>query len=228
TNSGVVDVFNNVIAWNEAGVGGGGVDATSSTIDFRNNDTFGNLPLNYSGGDPTGATGNISADPLFSNERPSRSGFEPRSDSPLVDGGTATLTPVLDSRGVPRAIDGDADGVGVPDIGARENEGATRLGFPSKTTLSWDASIDQTATFNLYRGELAILRSLGLYTQDLVNAPDSNQWCDLATPNQTDTDVPPGGHTWFYLADIEASIEGTLGFDGSLTERPFNNPNQCP
>src|SRR5207249_2704519 len=47
TNSGVVEIVNNLIYQNEAAVGGGGADLAASSANFRSNDAFGNLPQNY-------------------------------------------------------------------------------------------------------------------------------------------------------------------------------------
>jgi parallel beta-helix repeat protein len=123
TSSGIVDISNNVIAWNEAAAHGGGVDMVGSMAAFLSNDVFGNTPADYFGvTDPTGSDGNISTDPLFADEQSTMAGYQPRSDSPLVDGGTATLAPAVDIRAIPRPMDGDAGGTAEHDIGARENE----------------------------------------------------------------------------------------------------------
>ncbi len=230
TSSGVVDISNNVIAWNEAAARGGGVDMVGSTAAFLHNDVFGNTPANYFGvTDPTGSNGNISTDPLFADEHSTMAGYQPRSDSPLVDGGTSSLAPAADIRTIPRPMDGDAGGTAEHDIGARENEGATRLLLTSKDDLSWDPSIDSLAGFNLYRGELQVLRSTGVYTQDISTVPGAFRWCGLAASSESDTDSPGSDwEVWFYIAVVSGATEGTLGFDGSPGERPFTPANRCP
>lgn len=230
TDSGVVEFYNNVVVGNEAPAGQvGGVNLVGSTADFRNNDTFGNLPADYSAGDdPTGVDGNIAADPLFADRRESHHGFQPRSDSPLVDAGTTSFLPPLDLRGVPRNVDGDADGLGGPDIGARENEGASRLGFISPTQLGWDTSIDGSAVFDVYRGTIAELRAGGGYMQDPVAVDGAAQWCGLASPALTDAEDPPSGECRFYIAIVSAAVDGTLGFDGAAVERAASPGNACP
>jgi hypothetical protein len=126
-------------------------------------------------------------------------------------------------------MDGDGSGAAQHDIGARENEGITHLAFDSHTNLSWDASVEPTALFNLYRGDMAILRDTGDYVQDIGTVPGAWRWCDLASPATTDSDEP--GEDWqlfFYLVVLNSSVEGTLGFDGELVERPFTEANRCP
>jgi predicted outer membrane repeat protein len=229
TSSQVVEIANNVVAWNEAAAGGGGVDDTGgSVVNFTANDVFGNIPTGFSGiADPTGSNGNIAADPAFVNQSPTAGGFQPRSDSPLVDAGNAALASVEDLRGIPRPLDGNADGGAQPDIGARENEGATRLTFASPSDMNWDGSADTAATFNLYRGDLEVLRSTGEYLQPGTVAA-ARTWCDLMTGSVSDTDPVDAGQTLFYLAVVENAVEGTLGFDSGPSERPFTDANSCP
>jgi putative cofactor-binding repeat protein len=229
TLSGIVEIANNVIVGNEAEQGGGGVDLATSDASFWSNDVFGNQPANYSGvADPTGSSGNISLDPLFVTTWPNRASYEPRSDSPLVDAGVSGPAPVDDLRRIPRPMDGDGNGAPRYDIGARENEGITRLSFDGDDGLTWDPSIDGLALFNVYRGDLQVLRDTGVYTQDPVTVPGAQRWCGLLSPAVTDTYEPDPGQVLFYLAVLSHMIEGSLGFDSTPWERPYNDGNRCP
>jgi hypothetical protein len=227
TNS-AATIVNNVIAWNESGGGFAGVDVVNSAVTLESNDTFANQPRNYSGvADPTGTLGNISTDPGFLDDNPTMFGHQPASDSPLVDGG-ATVGLATDLKGIPRPLDGDVDGTALADIGARENEGISRLRFDTPTSLLWDGGVGPT-TFNLYRGDLQILIDTGIYTQDPLAVAGARQFCDLVAPMTVDSDEPDSNQVFFYLAVLESGgIEGTLGFDSVPVERPFTDPNRCP
>jgi parallel beta-helix repeat protein len=228
TYSGAMDVANNVIAWNEAAVGGGGVDEVSSSVTYSSNDVFQNLPGNFGGiVDPTGTGGNISVDPMFEDEA-SRD-YRLRSYSPAIDAGVDSLAPSEDHLGIPRGIDGDADSVGRSDMGAFENDGITGLKFPSSATaLAWDRSIAPAAAYNLYRGDLQTLLQTGIYTQDTGTVPGARRQCDLLTASATDLDTPAPGRAFFYLAVVSNVVEGTLGFTSGGAERPFTAGNRCP
>jgi hypothetical protein len=136
--------------------------------------------------------------------------------------------PATDLRGIPRPRDGVADGSADFDVGARENEGVTRLVFDGPTSLAWDPSIDPWVGFNVYRGDLQVLRDTGVYVQDPVAVMAARRWCGLASPQETDTDDPQTGQTMFYLAVVQSTVEGSLGYDGTPTERPFDHSNRCP
>jgi len=224
--------YNNLIAWNESGPGqeAGVRTVCAGGLDFRNNNLFGNQPVDCSVWCPPGTLMNIYVDPLLVGESSNPAGYQPRSDSPLVDAGTATLAPAVDVRGVPRPLDGRADGTPLHDIGARENEGITRLAFTSPTSIGFDLSVNSAATFNLYRGDLQFLRSTGEYTQDTSTLPGARRWCGLnpAEIPVTDADSLSVGETRFYLAVVNDVVEGTLGYDGTPAERPFTDPNRCP
>jgi hypothetical protein len=67
---------------------------------------------------PPGSGTNVSGDPGFVNE--AGGDFRLAAGSPLIDRGADPLVAETDVRGVTRAVDGNCDGVTVPDIGAFE------------------------------------------------------------------------------------------------------------
>ena len=93
------------------------------------------------------------------------------------------------------------------------------LVFLDPTTLHWeDASINHAASFNLYRGSIAGLRSgeFGACQQAAI--------ADMST---TEAAVPPPQETWFYLVTARNSVgEGTLGTNSSGA--PRSNTTACP
>jgi serine protease len=110
---------NNIIAGNQTGLE---VDFLGSGNEpsWENNLVFANT-ANYSGiDDQTGASGNISKNPLFVNRRANN--FQLQAGSPAIDAGTASVPslPPTDFAGHPRDVDGNGDGQALPDIGALE------------------------------------------------------------------------------------------------------------
>jgi hypothetical protein len=95
-----------------------------------------------------------------------------------------------------------------------------------KTEVHWQAEAGFDG-WNLYKGDLDVLRSTGVYTQ----LPGSNdlawRWCGLATPAASDPEPPGANRTAFYLVSgTSGGVEGGLGADSSGTPRPNGNP--CP
>jgi hypothetical protein len=207
----------NVIVQNQAS-GGGGV-ANSPHVVFSRNDVHGNVPQNYwPGEDPTGENGNVSVDPLFVDRSVNFTGFQLRSSSPLLE--TAGTNGVLvDLAGLPRPLDGDADGVSGSDPGARENDGPTRL-RPGPAGFQWDAVAGQGIAYDVFRGDLDVLRATGIYTQDPELVPGAAHFCGLDTPSVTDADSPEAEQVLFYVVGATGVVEGTLGFTDPPVERP--------
>ena len=94
-----------------------------------------------------------------------------------------------------------------------------------KTSVSWQAELG-TTSWNLYTGDLAVLRSTGEYTQ----APGSNalagRRCGLTSTTAPDTNDPaPGEASFTLVTGVTGGIEGSLG---SSTTGPRPNTNPCP
>ena len=92
----------------------------SSVPTFQNNNVFASSGLAYSGTcmNQTGASGNISQDPLFRNA--AAGDYHLLIGSPAIDSGTANLAPSTDIDGLGRPADGNGDGVAQFDMGAYE------------------------------------------------------------------------------------------------------------
>ncbi len=212
----------NVIADNRATGGGGVVSYLTQYIVFSGNDVFGNFPDNYwtwNDQDPTGQNGNVSVDPVFVDMRANFLGFQLRSSSPLLEAGVAGAQPPLDLAGLPRVLDGDADGVSASDIGARENDGPTRLApLPQGDGFAWDP-VGQGGRYDAFRGGLAVLQTTGVYTQDPDTVPGARHFCDLQAPALLDDEVPDPGQVLFYLVAARGAVPGTLGYTSAAVER---------
>jgi hypothetical protein len=106
------------------------------------------------------------------------------------------------------------------------DDGHIYIRFSTAAQVAWQAEQGYTA-WNLYRGDLAVLRATGVYTQ----APGSNalaaRECGLAVPTAADAPPPGPGATAFFLVTGESGgVEGGLGDDSAGTPRPHHNP--CP
>ena len=82
-------------------------------------------------------------------------------------------------------------------------------------------------SFNLYRGDLSVLRQSGVYTQDPQTVPLAASNCNVKDAFLTDSFVPPAGQIAFYLVTgKDRGQESSLGTDSAGFERPNDNP--CP
>jgi hypothetical protein len=92
--------------------------------------------------------------------------------------------------------------------------------------VEWQAETGPTA-WNVYQGDLAVLRSSGVYTQLPGTNPLAERDCGVIGFYVSDSDTPPVGAVQFSLVTgIVGSVEGSLGQDSTGTERPNANP--CP
>jgi parallel beta-helix repeat protein len=114
-------IINNIVAAaaNQTAIMCGNFD--SSVPVFRNNDVVSTSGPAYGGicSSQTGLNGNISVDPLFVNA--SESDYHLQLGSPAIDAAFAAGgAPQADFDGVIRPLDGNGDGLAVPDLGIYE------------------------------------------------------------------------------------------------------------
>jgi len=121
----------------------------------------------------------------------------------------------------PAQEDADADGVG--DV-CDPTSGVIWLAFELNQRMVWGAA-EAYDSWNLYRGDLEVLRIAGTYTQAPGANPMAMQLCDLLLPSFVDPYVPPSMMVDFYLVTgIGIGGESTLGTNSEGALRPNANP----
>ena len=92
--------------------------------------------------------------------------------------------------------------------------------------IEWQAETGPTS-WDVYTGDLDVLRGTGVYTQAPGSNPLADRFCDLPTTSVADPVVPAAGKVEFVLVTGKlGGIEGSLGTESDGTERPNTNP--CP
>ncbi|HEV8199323.1 MAG TPA: putative metal-binding motif-containing protein [Candidatus Polarisedimenticolia bacterium] len=82
-------------------------------------------------------------------------------------------------------------------------------------------------SFNLYRGDLAVLRQTGESTQDPATVPLAARACDLPDPDVLDaTALSPGQAVFWLVTGNGPGGESSLGTDSTGQPRPNTHP--CP
>jgi hypothetical protein len=116
----------------------------------------------------------------------------------------------------PGQDDWDADGQGdACDL----DDGVIQITLSDTVTIEWQQEAGYEV-FNLYRGDLDVLRQTGVYTQTSLS-------CRQVTTYAFDAAVPATGRAFFYIATGDAGgVESGLGFDSYGNPRPNDNP--CP
>jgi hypothetical protein len=105
------------------------------------------------------------------------------------------------------------------------NDGSIYERRGDKTSVSWQAEVGPTS-WNVYIGDLAVLRATGTYTQLPGANPLATRQCGLVTTGAADPGVPTAGKVSFSLiTGVTSGVEGSLG---SATSGPRTNANPCP
>ena len=106
------------------------------------------------------------------------------------------------------------------------NDGVIVLLFTHPLYIEWQQENGPSA-WNVYEGDLDVLRATGVYTQ----APGSNllaaRHCGVTDTYVEDfEDVPQGKVKFALVTGTTGGVEGSLGTNGAGVERPNTNP--CP
>ncbi|HEX4823303.1 MAG TPA: MopE-related protein [Candidatus Polarisedimenticolaceae bacterium] len=124
----------------------------------------------------------------------------------------------------PTQSDFDHDGEGdACDV----NDGLIYIfGTDDKSYVEWQQETGPTA-FNVYTGDLSVLRLSGTYTQAPGSNPLASRACQVTDPFSLDTIVPGSSQVEFSLVTgVTGGVEGSLGTDSAGTPRANTNP--CP
>ena len=109
------------------------------------------------------------------------------------------------------------------------DDGMIYIRFHQPEWVEWQEELGFDS-WNSYRGNLAVLKGTGLYTQDPTLVPLASRNCDLAVPWQEDLD-PPAGATLFFLTTgnyTGTGVESGLEVDSEGVERVNANPCSSP
>ena len=97
------------------------------------------------------------------------------------------------------------------------NDGLIYITFQQPDIVEWQE--EGFSTWNSYKGDLEVLKTTGIYTQDRT--------CGLNVPFVADTDpLLPGQVAFFLTTGVDGGNETSLGVNSQGTPRPNDNP--CP
>ena len=100
------------------------------------------------------------------------------------------------------------------------------LGTDSKDYVEWQQENGPTS-WNVYEGDLSVLKSTGVYTQAPGSNPLASRSCGVTDPYVQDLVVPPSGSVRFSLVTgVTGGVEGNLGTNSGGVPRANTNP--CP
>ncbi len=88
----------------------------------------------------------------------------------------------------------------------------------------WDSMAGATG-YHIYRGDLAVLRSTGVYTQVPGSTPLAQRFCWMSGTDYDDGFAPAPSEIVFYLVSMDdGTHEGELGVDSTGNVIPNDNP----
>jgi hypothetical protein len=106
------------------------------------------------------------------------------------------------------------------------DDGQILIGPGRDSRVEWQQEAGFEA-FNLYRGNLAVLKASGIYTQDPDTVPLAGRECGSVVAYADDDSAPaPGEGVFFLVTGVHLGVEGSLGLDSAGVERPNSHP--CP
>ncbi len=148
--------------------------------------------------------------------------FDPGSNDADGDGVGFLCDNCPYDRNAPQSDD-DGDGIG---DACDASDGLLFLFMPDRDRIAWQPESGYTS-WNVYDGDLDVLKSTGVYTQ----VPGSNDSARRSCGGQMNwvagPSAPPSGQTVFsLLTGVQNGIEGSMGRDSRGVERPIANP--CP
>ena len=123
----------------------------------------------------------------------------------------------------PDQRDFNHDGVGdICDL----NDGVILLLFTDPNYIEWQQETGPTS-WNVYEGDLDVLRATGAYTQAPGSNPLADRHCGVLDTYVEDFEILPAGKMKFALVTgVTGGLEGSLGKNSAGGARPNTNP--CP
>jgi len=106
------------------------------------------------------------------------------------------------------------------------NDGLILASMTSSSSMLYQVE-QGMSRFNVYRGDMGILKTSGVYTQDPGVVPTAAQFCGMTSGSLFDPATPALKKVFYYLVTgVTSGVEGSLGTRSSGAPRPNANP--CP
>jgi hypothetical protein len=106
------------------------------------------------------------------------------------------------------------------------HDGLIYIFITDRDYIDWQNEAGPNA-WNVYEGDLAVLRGTGSYTQQPASNPGADRRCHLSLNFTDDFDVPaPGAVQFSLVTGITGIVEGSLGTNSAGATRANTNP--CP